>query len=1001
MAQSTLIRPPSPQNNTTRPRTGSSAFASIATLARWQLRQTWKLLAVVGIGMLIATVLVGAIPLYLQITTSAGTQSILNSPPTNSYFTVHGFSGAFSSTALARAQRGITLQAQTDMGPYISPEPLLALEFPQFKIKGRIYLHMVGFPMQEVAAHATVAEGRLPARVSDTIEIALAPEMARTLQLKVGDTFTIPFAFSDFGTISIQYPVPFTFVGTFTPRQKDEAFWHGEDFTGVTTLDDGSTLSTALMSNDAVIAVLNRLAQKPELAQLFCTQYITLNWYFYFTTERIDASKIDDFVFRLSNALTHITGNFGQNPSVSQITAFGPLDGLEEYRSHLAVLRVPTMSLGYIIGGLVLFFVALVIDLLVERQEKAIALLRSRGASGRQIAGSLLTQIVTVALVILAVGPLLAVWLAQVLAHRTLSSADQKAIEQLTGNPVQAALGLGEPALITLSIAALAMGFSIWRSTRSNMLLLRREAARSTHRPLWARLRLDLVAAVLALVGSGFSLYLSGPGVFDARTHALILPTGRLVAVLCLLLASILLFLRFFPLLLRTISRLAMRNRGATPLLAVAQMARTPGQSIRMTLLFALTAAFAIFTLAFTTSQAQRLTDTVAFQAGADFSGVRPAFNTPTLQSLRGLSAQYRAVPGILSATFGYTSSVEAASATTNLPMELRAVDTNTFASTAIWTGQDSTQPLSTLMDQLAAQRTPMTQQNLVPVIVDDAARQALGLSIGSRFAISDNGQNKVNMIVIAEVSSIPTIDDSMSASGTADILPVGGLLVDIQNYAAVSAQVNSVGISPSQVWLRTTDNPTELAAIRQQLNTGGLQLNYLNDRRAIIASLHYDPLEAAITGILVIGALTALLLGIVGSLLMSWLSARTRLTNFVILRALGGTPKQIAAVLGWEAGLVYGMALAAGLLAGILLSELMVPAFVFTPFSQVSQNNTISPGLFYLIQSVPQVQTSIPPLAVAGLIAGLIVICGVALWLMINVVMRPSIEQVLRLNED
>ena len=422
---------------------------------------------------------------------------------------------------------------------------------------------------------------------------------------------------------------------------------------------------------------------------------------------------------------------------------------------------------------------------------------------------------------------------------------------------------------------------------------------------------------------------------------------------------------------------------------------------MRITLLFALTTAFAIFALAFTTSQAQRLADAVGCQVGADFSGTQPTADTPSVEALRGLSGQYRVVPGVLSVTLGYTSSVMAAPATTNLPMELRAVDTSTYASTAIWTGQDSTQPLSSLMAQLVSARKTMTQQNLVPVIIDDAARQALNLSIGSRFTIDDQVRNTVTMLVIAEVSYIPTVSDSAGASGTPGSPPSGGLLVDIQNYAVVSAQVNNVGISPTQVWLRTTDNPALLTVLRQKLNEGGLMLDDLSDRRAIIANLRYDPLGAALAGTLLIGAITALLLGIVGSLMISWLSARARLASFAILRALGGTPGQIAGVLSWEAGIVYGIALVLGLLAGILLAAQMVPAFVFTPLTEVSQSGTIDSGVFYVVQSVPPVQVTISPVALGGLVAGLIVMCVAGLWLMTATVMQPALGQTLRLNED
>ena len=48
------------------------------TLALWQLRQTWRLLLIVGVGIIAAAMLVCVVPLYTQVTTTAGLRSVLN-----------------------------------------------------------------------------------------------------------------------------------------------------------------------------------------------------------------------------------------------------------------------------------------------------------------------------------------------------------------------------------------------------------------------------------------------------------------------------------------------------------------------------------------------------------------------------------------------------------------------------------------------------------------------------------------------------------------------------------------------------------------------------------------------------------------------------------------------------------------------------------------------------------------------------------------------------------
>ena len=96
------------------------------------------------------------------------------------------------------------------------------------------------------------------------------------------------------------------------------------------------------------------------------------------------------------------------------------------------------------------------------------------------------------------------------------------------------------------------MAFMLWLAARKNALVIRREAARTTQRPLWQRLNLDAVTAVIALVGYGVSLYLvSINNLFDARTRVLVVAPLTLIAPLFLLIAFLFLFLRFFTALLQ------------------------------------------------------------------------------------------------------------------------------------------------------------------------------------------------------------------------------------------------------------------------------------------------------------------------------------------------------------------------------------------------------------------------------------------------------------------
>src|SRR5258707_10194931 len=94
-------------------------------------------------------------------------------------------------------------------------------------------------------------------------------------------------------------------------------------------------------------------------------------------------------------------------------------------------------------------------------------------------------------------------------------------------------------------------------AARRDIVALRRETARSTRRPLWQRVRLDIIAALIALAGYGASLYLLHSHTLDSQLYLLLLSPLALLQTLFLLLAAVLLLFRFYPHILRMGARLA------------------------------------------------------------------------------------------------------------------------------------------------------------------------------------------------------------------------------------------------------------------------------------------------------------------------------------------------------------------------------------------------------------------------------------------------------------
>lgn len=217
-----------------------------------------------------------------------------------------------------------------------------------------------------------------------------------------------------------------------------------------------------------------------------------------------------------------------------------PSDILDQYSNRIAIAQLPVISLLVLILGLVLFFVSLMAELLVERQADTIAILRSRGASRSQIFGSPVTQSIGLGLTALIIGPPLAIVIVRLIAQNVLPPNNQSALSIISGSPIQVVLGILWYPLITILVAIMAMIVAVSRTTRLDVLSMRREVARSTRLPLWQRVNLDIVAVIIMIVGYSFSYYVINAGILDPHLTLLLLSPLTLAGAVFLLIASLL-----------------------------------------------------------------------------------------------------------------------------------------------------------------------------------------------------------------------------------------------------------------------------------------------------------------------------------------------------------------------------------------------------------------------------------------------------------------------------
>lgn len=1016
--------------NTSRSR--NTSFSSVLTLASWRLRRSWLLLLMVMFGMIAAVSVACAAPLFFPITTTAGLRGMLREQSTNSQINCDIDPLGLSSQVVQTIQQQITPIFQQNIGSYMSSRPQFTINSSNIDslsphVFGEHYFHVISTLMKDAAPHITLVQGRLPHLTStpgSDIEILMTPNTAAGLHLHVGSVMVLSFPFYTQLSEPLAFPSvnPNTtrfrahIVGLFTVNSRNLTYWQGRDFEPYTVkIAVGKEIIfhySLLLPIEGLLGIYDGLAAKYHIKTPLAVSSNTLTWTYALNPARFTSAQLNTAIDHMANLKSsfdvHFVGvqsfhsylydpnNPPPFPYIVKVVLSGPFisipgtpSNLELYRSRVAITGIPTMLISVQIIGLILFFVSLMTNVLVEYQADTIAILYSRGASRGQIFGALLTQSIVLGIIAVIVGVPLALLVVLFITQHILPPATRDALDVVSTHLVSSALGtLGYAALIVL-VMLFTMSFSLGHTARMDVLSIRRNASRITRLPLWQHFHLDIIVGIIALVGSIILLYLSRVGTqLSGTMQAVVVVPLALIAPLFLVIGCLLLSLRLLPLFLQWGASIAGRGRSATSMLALAQMARLPQQAIRMVLLLALAIGFTLFGLIFSASQKQHINDLAAYQVGSDFSGNIPT-NAPQL-SRQEWTKFYQTMPGVTSASVGYTSNAVVIGGQSQLQLFIQAVDTSTFPNTAIWPQGTSSQPLASLMTLLATKQDYGESHGLVPVIIDSEVSNTLALHVGSTFhaSVSDNALliNDLSCVVVGMVQHIPT----PSALQTSDEIPTGGLLMDYQTYNLIYTQTaqNLVGkvhatILPNHIWLRTRDDA--LAQTRASLNREDFYLDNLQDRRALIDQQYADPLSITLIGMLNLGMVVTLLLAILGDMLVSWLSTRTRLINFSVLRALGTSPRQLASVLGWEQVLVYGIGLLLGIAFGMLLANTVVPTLL--------AHNITGAG------TIP-IYTVIPSTLLVAMVCIILLFVAV-LGMMIYIVSKPSMSQTLRLNED
>ena len=625
------------------------------------------------------------------------------------------------------------------------------------------------------------------------IEAAVPSEAARLFGLSVGDKMSaVPFWDDTTPHVTV------TISGIFVRDDPDADIWQLE--TRVLQAATGPSFRTLPfhIQQQTYLQILG-----PSLRKLDSTYA----WLLVVDTGRVHAR----------NSVSTLVTLVGMNRSLgSVLSGYSQVTRLDEvlraYERRLFFTKLPMFVVLVLIAIVILYYVTTLSSLIVEERRTEISLLRSRGATPAQILAVFVLEGLTIAGLATVLGPLIAAAATSMLgytpAFSDLTGGGRLGVDLSRGAYMMSALGG------VLSFAALIV--PAFQASRIGVTQHRQEAARPNRIPAFQRYYFDVG---LLLVGIFLFRQLSEQGsVVATRLLGDVAVDQLLLAVPGLLLvASAMVLLRLFPLVMSVLSRLLSGLLPVGLMMGTWQMARNPTHYARLSLLLVLTAGLGIFAASFGATLDRSFTERVLYSTGSDVrvEGVR------ALISRRGTFIRPEQGPPRppLEEDFQRMPGVDTASPILRDPgndlsrgligdrFHMIAMDASTFSNVAWFRDDFARKPIRSLLDDLRVPNPPdgivLPEEAVAIGMTLKADRPHPSVRVTVRIR---NAQNRHTTYTLGSLESAEWVDlrapISQSAVSLNPTLPLQIVSVRIHEHSSPQLQGGSIVID--DIWIET-----------------------------------------------------------------------------------------------------------------------------------------------------------------------------------------------------
>ncbi len=811
--------------------------------------------------------------------------------------------------------------------------------------------------LSDLKDHSVIVSGDLySSEIHDhTIDVIVSEKGLLNMDLLIGETLTLKdYTDKDGKSLNVRI------AGVFSEKEQNDAYW----------VQSPSGYSASMLMDEELfksLFVADDIAQQEF--PLKSTWYALLD---YTQMKVVDAPHYIELAQSLSETFSANKECNAQTAFEKPLTAF--LVSEKRVRVTITVLEIP-------IFALLIVFIFMVSRQLIEMEESEIAVLKSRGAGRGQIILIYLVQSLVIAVLSLAGGIPLSLFLCQMIgsANAFLEFVSRTAL------PAKIDLEVILYGVVAAVISILTMVLPVISVSKTTIVAQKRSKRGSRKMPWWQKMGLDVLLLGVSVYGY-YSFNRQKELLYQQVLEGQQLDPLLYLSATLFIIGAGLLMVRLLPYLTHLIYLIGKRFWSPALFASFLQVIRTKGSQGFIMIFLMFTIALGLFNATAARTIGDNAERSTRYSAGADIVFQEAwADNSAHLAATGETDAEiaytepdydnYTLLPEVQSITKVLNTTV-----TVNLPstgflksVRLLGINTNEFGETA-WFDND-------LLPVHWYNYLNAISSNAKAVLVSENFESDYGYDLGDIISFRNADGDTIRGVIYGFVPYFPTYASVVTTKGS------DGIYRDTDSYLIVAhlSQVQSTfGVTPYEIWMKTGDNSTQF--IYDYISTSGKKLHHFTDAKAQLITIKNEPVYQGTNGILTVGFIVTLILCSVGFLIYWILSIRQRELQMGIFRAMGMSMREIIGMLINEQVFISGLSIVSGFGIGAAAS------FLFVPLIQIAYSTTDQVVPLKVVMSMTD------NLRLLAIVGAVMVLCLVILGLLIS---RMKIATALKLGED